>query len=212
MSAYTNVVAAAGRRLTGLDPLLPAQSAPPDGCGATFTAAGSDGDLAAVAGCAHWTDEPGALSLTWGAARRFHLHPRIGGAPVGSALDHLITQWRDHLAGIPEAAEEDSAAMVTWPSRDVEGIRVLQRHNLAPFAVIAARVARTERAAEQEQPDDGIRIRRAGPPTSKRSPISGWNSSGTTPGSARWSSGREPGKACGTGRPSCSPIRRPGRG
>lgn len=163
MSAYTEVVAAAGRRLTGLDPLLPAQSAPPDGCGTTFTAADNDGQLVAVAGCSHWTDEPGALSLTWGAARRFHLHPRIAGAPTAGALDHLIAQWREHLADIPQTTEEDSAAMVTWPSRDVEGIRVLQRHNLAPFAVIAARVARTERAAEQEQPDDGIRIRRAGP-------------------------------------------------
>jgi GNAT superfamily N-acetyltransferase len=155
----------AALRRQRIDPLLPALSAPPAGCGATFTAANGNGVVAAVAGCDHWTDEPGAISLTWGAARRFHLHPRMTGTDVAGALDQLITQWRDHLAGVPETTEEDSAAMVTWPSRDVEGVRVLQRHGLSPLAVIAARTAGKEHLAEPPgaQPADGIRIRRAGP-------------------------------------------------
>jgi GNAT superfamily N-acetyltransferase len=176
----SELVIAAGQRLLGLDPLLPAQPAPPDGCGTTLTAVNGDGDPVAVASCQHWTDEPGAISLTWGAARRFHLHPRIAGsksrpasgADVAGALDRLITQWSDHLAGVPEIAEEDTAAVVTWPSRDVDSIRVLQRHGLAPLAVIAARAtartaARTAAGRPEEQPDeqpaDGLTIRRAAP-------------------------------------------------
>jgi GNAT superfamily N-acetyltransferase len=172
-----DLIAAAGKRLLDLDPLLPSYppghsglAEPTASCGATFTAVSSEGDTVAVASCRHWTDEPDSISLTWGAARRFHLHPAIAGSArtgpdVADALDQLLAQWSDHLAGVPEIADDDSAAVVTWPSRDVEGIRMLQRHGLAPLSAIAARTGQTTHPAEPqtEEPADGTRIRRATP-------------------------------------------------
>ena len=153
--------AAAWRRLLALDPLLPAWHEPPAGCGATFTAADDSGRLTGVATCDHWTGEPGSMSLTWGAAHRFSLRPSVAGQDIGGALDQLITKWQEHLAGIEEVKDADSAAVVTWPSRDVEGIRALLAHGLAPLAVIAARTARS--ALPPFGRADGITIRRAGP-------------------------------------------------
>jgi GNAT superfamily N-acetyltransferase len=152
---------AAGQRLLALDPLLPLQAAPGTGCGTEFVATGADGKLTGIAGCDHWTDKPGSISLTWGAARRFTLRPRIAGPDIPGALDQLLTEWRDHLQEEPTAAEDDTAAMVNWPSRDVEGVRTLQRHGLIPLAVLAARTPR--RTAAQEPLPDGVTIRRATP-------------------------------------------------
>lgn len=42
---------------------------------------------------------------------------------------------------MPEAGEPDSAAVVTWPSRDIGGVKTLPCHGFAPLAVIAARPA-----------------------------------------------------------------------
>ena len=77
------------------------------------------------------------------------------------ALDALLTQWREHLAGVPGAAEDDTAAVVAWPSRDIEGARALLGHGLIPLAIIAARPA--GRAGRAAPPGPGLRIRRAGP-------------------------------------------------
>jgi GNAT superfamily N-acetyltransferase len=151
-----------GLRLAAIDPLLPELTALPSGCGTTFVASTESGTTTGLAGCDHWTGEPGSLDLTWGAARRFKFTSLITGQDIAGALDQLITQWRDHLAEMPAAAQDDTAAMITWPSRDVEGIRVLQRHGLAPLAVIAARVSGSDHAGGM-QPPAGIRIRRAGP-------------------------------------------------
>ncbi len=161
------VIETANTRLTELDRLLPGQGAPQPGCGPTFTATGEAGEQVAVATCEHWTGEPGSIALTWGAARRFNLHLRIAGPDVPGALDQLLAQWHEHLAELPSVGEDDTAAVVTWPSRDVDGVRVLQRHGLAPLAVIAARLGRTDHAdragdAAKASPD-GVSIRRAGP-------------------------------------------------
>jgi hypothetical protein len=77
----------------------------------------------------------------------------------------LITQWREHLADAHDTAGEDTAAVIDWPSRDAEGIRVLLRHGMAPRAVVAARTTRSGRA-EQAPAGRGqadIVIRRAWP-------------------------------------------------
>jgi GNAT superfamily N-acetyltransferase len=151
----------AARRLAALDPLL-AAPAPPVGCGADLAATGPDGSTTALGACEHWTGEPGSLDLTWGAVRRFQLTPQIAGPDVPAALDELLTRWRDHLAGLPEAAEEDTAVVLTWPARDVDGPRTLLRHGLAPRAVIAARAA-GRRAAAGAPVEPGVQIRQAGP-------------------------------------------------
>jgi GNAT superfamily N-acetyltransferase len=149
------------RRLGAIDPLLPAPAVPA-GCGADLAVTGPDGSAVALGTCEHWAGEPGSLELTWGAARRFQLTPQIAGPDVRAALDGLLARWRDHLAAVPEAAGEDTAVVVTWPARDIDGPLALLRHGLAPRAVIAARPA-GRRAAPGPPVEPGVRIRPAGP-------------------------------------------------
>jgi GNAT superfamily N-acetyltransferase len=140
-------------RWAGLDRLLPAPLAL------------AGGDLIEVPGavgrCVHWAGEPGSLDLAWGAARRFQLDPQVAGPDVRGALDALLVQWRAHLAGLPGAGEDDTAAVLPWPSRDIAGHRVLLGHGLIPLAVIAARPAGRDGRAGPPQP--GLDIRPAGP-------------------------------------------------
>jgi GNAT superfamily N-acetyltransferase len=151
----------ATRRLAAIDPLLAAPPVPA-GCGAELAVTGPDGSVAALGTCDHWAGEPESLELTWGAARRFQLTPQIAGPDVAAALDELLARWRGHLAAVPEAAQEDTAVVLTWPTRDADGPRTLLRHGLAPRAVIAARAA-GRRSPAAVPLDPGVRIRRAGP-------------------------------------------------
>ncbi len=151
----------AATRLAAIDPLLPGPPVPP-GCGADLAVTRPDGSTAALGICEHWAGEPGSLELTWGAVRRFQLTPQVPGPDTAGALDELLARWRDHLATVPEAAEEDTAAVITWPARDIDGPRPLLRHGLAPRAVIAARTA-GRRAAIAVPVESGVRIRQAGP-------------------------------------------------
>src|SRR4029077_2503921 len=121
----------------------------------------ADGQRAAIGTCEHWAGEPGSLDLAWGAARRFQLTAQVAGPDIAAALDQLLARWRDHLAAVPGTDADDTAAVVTWPSRDIDGIRPLMRHGFQPQSVVAARVmgggsADAGGAAE-------VRIRRAGP-------------------------------------------------
>ena len=134
----------------------------PRGAARTLAVTGPDGSIAALGTCEHWAGEPGSLELTWGAVRRFQLTPQIAGPDVPAALDELLAGWRDHLASVPEAAEEDTAVVMTWPTRDIDGPLTLLRHGLAPRAVIAARAA-GRRAATGVPVEPGVRIRQAGP-------------------------------------------------
>jgi GNAT superfamily N-acetyltransferase len=146
-----------------------------------LTVTGADGPPTATATCEHWAGDAESLDLSWGAAHRFQLAPQIAGPDAAGALDGLLSQWRDHLAAVPGTDDEDTAALVTWPSRDVHGIRTLLRHGLTPMEVIAARptagpadapARRAEGLAVSASPDAspeagpaqrGWRIRRAGP-------------------------------------------------
>jgi hypothetical protein len=84
--------------------------------------------------------------------------------------------------GVPGTGADDSAAVVTWPSRDIEGVAASQAHGLRPLAVIAIRPGasrpgpavtgarhrdRARRAAgrgrAREITDRDLRIRQAGP-------------------------------------------------
>jgi GNAT superfamily N-acetyltransferase len=152
----------AGRRWQAIDPLLPAVTGWTPGCGAVLAVYGADQDLVAAGSCVHWTAEPGSLDLVEGAAQRFLLTPYITGADVLTSLDTLLSQWRDHLAAVPDAANEDTAAVICWPSRDVAGVRALVAHGLTPLGVIAACSAGRRPAGVADCPP-GIRIRRATP-------------------------------------------------
>ena len=147
----------AARRWAELDPLLPE---PPQvaGCGSRLAA---EGPVAGAGTCEHWAAPAGSLDATWGAARRFELRPQIAAADVRAALDQLLAQWAGHLSGLPAAAGDDTAAVVTWPSRDIQGVRALLAHGLVPRSVIAARLpGRGPRPAVRPA---GVHIRQAGP-------------------------------------------------
>jgi GNAT superfamily N-acetyltransferase len=158
-----SVIASVTRRWQALDPLLPSPEALGRGHGLAVTAA--DGRAVAAGSCEHWAGTPGSLDLTWGAARRFQLTAWIAGPDVTGALDQLLAVWRDHLAGTPGAGDDDTAAVVTWASRDVGGVRALLRHGLAPISVVAARRTsrRTARPADVAADRPDLRIRRAEP-------------------------------------------------
>jgi GNAT superfamily N-acetyltransferase len=134
----SGITARVARRWQAIDPLL-AAPVPPSWCGADIAIEGPDGEPAAVGTCEHWRGAPGSLDLCWGAARRFQLTAQIAGPDVATALDGLLCLWRDHLATVPEAAEPDSAAVVTWPSREIDGVKPLLRHGLTPLTVAAVR-------------------------------------------------------------------------
>jgi hypothetical protein len=146
-----------GRRWQAIDPLLPVPAGRPPGdqprgCGARLIVAGADGQPVAAGTCVHREASAESLDLTWGAARTFHLLARLAGPDTANALDELLSQWRDHLASVPEAEGDDAAAIVTWPSRDIDGAAILLRHGLAPLSVIAARTTSHHPAAPAEGP------------------------------------------------------------
>ena len=152
----------AGRRWQSIDPLLPALPGWPAGCGTELAVDGPDGCVAAAGSCGHWTAAPGSLDLIEGAALRFRLTPHITAPDALASLDELLSRWRDHLAAVPEAAGDDTAAVISWPSRDVTGVRALVAHGLVPLGVIAARPADRRPAMIADCPP-GVRIRRARP-------------------------------------------------
>src|ERR1700733_14250527 len=105
------VFARAERRLLRVDPLLPRPRRAGPHCGVPLSVAHQAGN-AAVGRCEHWAAEPGSLDLSWGAARRFQLTASIAGPDVAAGLGRLLAQWRDHLAVVPGAGEEGTAAIV----------------------------------------------------------------------------------------------------
>jgi GNAT superfamily N-acetyltransferase len=74
----------------------------------------------------------------------------------------LLGQWHDHLAGLPEADNEDAAAMIEWPSRDISGVNALLKHGMQAITVIAVRSAGRAILADAGPPADVV-IREAGP-------------------------------------------------
>jgi hypothetical protein len=149
-----SVAAQVARRWQAIDPRLPEPAVLPPGCGAEL-AVSTSGRLVALGSCEHWQVEPGSLELSWGAARRFRLTAQVGGPDIGGALDRLLSAWRAHLAGVPGADDDDTAAIVVWPSRDIEGVRPLLRHGLMPLAVIAARSTAAGPSRAGQSGEDG---------------------------------------------------------
>jgi GNAT superfamily N-acetyltransferase len=180
--AIDDINRAVGRRWQGVDLLLPGQADLPEGCAAPLVASGANGRPAGLGVCRHQFVPADTLNQTWGTANRFSLTPRLCGPDTSAALDELLGQWRDHLAGLPEAAAADTAAMVTWPARDVSGVNALLRRGMQALTVIAVRTAEPAQPAQPAQPAEtvapagpadvpdgnvtsaGLVIREAGPP------------------------------------------------
>ncbi len=160
--AIDEINRAVGRRWQGLDRILPGRAVLPEGCTAPLVANGPNGRPAGIAVCRHEHVPAGTLNQTWGTAGRFSLVPRLREPDTSAALDDLLGQWRDHLAVLPETAARDTAAMVSWPARDVSGVNALLRHGMQALTVVAARPA--GHAAATPDPDHtGLVIREAGP-------------------------------------------------
>jgi GNAT superfamily N-acetyltransferase len=150
-----------GRRWRSLDPLLPMPDDLPEGCSSPMMVASADGRPAALGVCRHQRVPDNSLHQTWGAAHRFMLTARIKGGDTFSALDALLAQWRAHVVRDPQAHDPDSAAILSWPARDVTGVRALQRHGMLPMAVVAARPP--HRLTARPGSADGLVVRPAGP-------------------------------------------------
>jgi GNAT superfamily N-acetyltransferase len=150
--------AVAARRWRAIDPLLPEPAEPAATCGADLTVTAADGQVIAAGSCRHVNLKPGSLELAFGAASQFLLTPWVAGPDVGAALGQLTARWRRHVASQQDAGDTDSAAVIRWPSRDVDGVRALLEHGLRPLAVIAARPAGRRTPAAGIEPD-GLRTR-----------------------------------------------------
>jgi GNAT superfamily N-acetyltransferase len=149
------------RRWHSLDPLLPEPSDLPEGCAPPLLALGENSNGLAV--CRHEHVAADTLAQTWGAATKFILSVRLRETDVNPALDDLLTQWREHLAGQPEAEQDDTAAIVNWPARDITGVPALLRHGLQPMSVVAVRPAGRPIPAASTAPPEGLVIRPASP-------------------------------------------------
>ncbi len=129
-----------GRRWQGLDRLLPGRADLPEGCAAPLVASGANGPTG-LGVCLHQFVPADTLNQTWGMASRFSLTLGLREPDTSAAMDELLGQWHDHLVGLPEAGAADSAAMVTWPARDVTGMNALLRRGMQALTVIAIRPA-----------------------------------------------------------------------
>jgi len=160
--AMRDVNRAVARRWQAIDPLLPDPSSMPAGCGEPLVVNADGGRMVGVGVCVHHHVPADSLNQTWGAADRFLLTPRLTGQDTYQATDTLLSQWRDHLGGVAAARGEDTSAGITWPSRDITGVRALLRHGLQPLTVIAVR---TRPAGPPRPPRvvPGVTIRAAGP-------------------------------------------------
>lgn len=186
-AAAGSITARVAQRWQAIDPLLPVPQVPLPGCDAELVVAGPTAETAAWGACEHCSWTPASFDLSWGTARRFQLTGQAAGRDVATSLDRLLALWRDHLARAPGADAGNTVAVVTWPSRDIDGVAPLLRRGFAPLAVIAARETGRHRAApvtgtapraadgygaagpagDADRGDGaarkGLRIRRAGP-------------------------------------------------
>jgi GNAT superfamily N-acetyltransferase len=157
----TAINEAVGRRWRSIDPLLPEPGdLPRHGCGTPLAAKAKDGSLAGLAVCRHQHVAADSLSQTWEAATKFTLTMRLREADTRAAADDLLTHWHDHLKDL--SREDDTSAVVTWPSRDITGVKALQKHGLQPLTVIAIRRA-SKRPTTKHAESPDLQIRHAEP-------------------------------------------------
>ncbi len=148
--AVHDINKAVAQRWHDLDPLLPEPADLTEGCMAPLLSIGENGRPAGLGVCHHRHEPADSLAQTWGAATKFVLTMRL--RDPHTQADALLSQWREHLAALPEAAGPDTAAIVNWPARDVTGVLALLRHGLQPMAVIAARPAGRASATHATHP------------------------------------------------------------
>jgi GNAT superfamily N-acetyltransferase len=129
------VAAAHAARWREIDPLLP-DPGPLAAPGEGEMALPAGPDAAGVVRVMH-VDEA-SLDACWTALEVHRLAARVAGPDPEGAMDALLAAWR---AALPAGTGPDSAAVVSWPSRDTAVSAAFVRHGLAPLIVIAARPA-----------------------------------------------------------------------
>jgi GNAT superfamily N-acetyltransferase len=142
------------QRFADLDRDLPEAPAPPPGD--VVVVDSTAGRAAGVVTRHTWPT--GSGPLLWSASEVTELYPVLGRSGPAAA-DALLTAWRSRL-GPRLLREPDSAAVVTWPSRDVAATRVMLDRGLVPLAVLAVRPIAPVAPVTA---DPGLRVRRAGP-------------------------------------------------
>lgn len=137
---FDALVRSAAHRWELVDSLLPAPCHPQLSTHPLLTISDSAG-LPVAAGTMRYSwYQPGEVGRTWGVPDQHWLSPLVGGPDPEGAFDSLLTSWRDQLETAPTGTGSESAALLTWPARDIVGVRPLQRHGLQPFTVLAARI------------------------------------------------------------------------
>ncbi|GAB3205989.1 GNAT family N-acetyltransferase [Marinactinospora thermotolerans] len=153
------LVGSVAKRWSAVDPLLPRPSLPRLTTYPLLTVSDEEGRPVATGTMRYSWYQPGEVGRTWGMPDQHWLTPVVGGPDPEGALDSLLTSWRDQLEELPSGTGSESAALLSWPARDICGVRPLQRHGLQPFTVLAVRQRR--RGVPPSLPPRDVTIRLA---------------------------------------------------
>lgn len=138
-SADDRVYAEHQARLQGLDPLL---RAPPLVATDGQEVLRAERNAATAVGLAVRSESaPSDPTALWGALRTHSLSIRVAGADREAGVSGLLDVWDEHLPTVAVAGDDDTAAAVRWPSRDLAGPRSLIRHGFAALTTVAVRGA-----------------------------------------------------------------------
>ncbi|AYY14487.1 GNAT family N-acetyltransferase [Actinobacteria bacterium YIM 96077] len=165
------------RRLRELDPILaaPRPFEPLEettrGDTQLLTATAGRSRAAGLARTSH--QRPIEFASCFGALRHHSLYAHLDGPDLAEALRALLETWRERLA-TDDPTEIETAASITWPSRDTAPLPALAQYGFSPTAVIAVRGAAAAAAAdiadagraqttEGLHPESNVRIRVAEP-------------------------------------------------
>ena len=122
------------QRLGRLDPLLAPAGALTVGTGTHIEVEGAAAVYRVI------ETDPDTLQATWNDLHRHALQQiRIGAADPASAMKRLLAVWSMRLDEAPLPADGDSAAVLSWPSRDAEVVKVLRESGFGPTATLAVR-------------------------------------------------------------------------
>lgn len=140
VAEFNPLVRSVARRWAEVDPLLPPPVNPGLTANPMLRVSDSAGLTVACGAMRYSWYQPGEMGRTWGVADQNWMTPLAAGPDPESALDELLTLWRDQLEYAPTGTGSESAALLTWPARDVVGLPPLRRHGLQPQTVLAVRV------------------------------------------------------------------------
>lgn len=152
------LAAAHDERLRKLDATLPARGPLAHTADARVILAAAGASSAAGASRTYLLD-PASFESCHAALRQHSLDVRITGPDQAAALNALLSAWRDELAD-DDPTEIETAASITWPSRDTAAVPALYEHGFVPMAALAVRTRTTPESPKPSQP---VRLRSAGP-------------------------------------------------